>query len=114
MDLHTHSIASGHHNLDTVTMLAERASKIGLEYLGITDHAPKMQGCASVSYFRNLRYADRTLYGVKILYGAELNVLDKNGSVDLTSDVLEGLDFAIAGLHKQLFKPKNKEENTFF
>ena len=112
MDLHTHSIASGHHNLDTVTMLAERASKIGLEYLGITDHAPKMQGSASVSYFRNLRYADRTLYGVKILYGAELNVLDKNGSVDLYSDVLEGLDFAIAGLHKQLFKPKNKEENT--
>ncbi|MBQ7373866.1 MAG: PHP domain-containing protein [Clostridia bacterium] len=112
MDLHTHSIASGHHTVDTVTSLAKKASKIGLDYLGITDHAPKMTGTASVNYFRNLRYADRTLYGVKMLYGVELNVLDENGNVDLDEDVLQGLDFAIAGLHKQTFKPKSKRENT--
>lgn len=112
MDLHTHSIASGHHTLDTLTTLAKSAQKKGLEYLGVTDHAPKMQGSANVSYFRNLRYADKTLYGVKMLYGVELNVLDENGNTDLPKDVLEGLDYAIAGLHKQTFKPKNKEENT--
>ena len=63
MDLHTHSIASGHHTEDTVTALAKRAKELGLEYLGITDHAPKMQGAASVNYFRNLRYSDKSIYG---------------------------------------------------
>ncbi len=112
MDLHTHSIASGHHTLDTVTTLAKRAKELGLEYLGITDHAPKMQGSANVNYFRNLHYADRVIHGVKILYGAELNVLNESGEIDLSADVLDGLDYAIASLHKQVFKPKSKEENT--
>jgi putative hydrolase len=112
MDLHTHSIASGHHTLDTVTTLAKRAKELGLEYLGITDHAPKMQGAASVNYFRNLRYCDRAIHEVKILYGAELNVLSESGEIDLPADVLDGLDYTIASLHKQVFKPKSKEENT--
>ena len=113
MDLHTHSIASGHHTLDTITTLAESAQKMGLEYLGVTDHAPKMQGSANVSYFRNLKYANKHLYGVKMLYGVELNVCGESGEIDLPSTVLEGLDYAIAGLHKQTFKPKSREENTF-
>ena len=112
MDLHTHSIASGHHTNDTVTTLAKRAKEQGLEYLGITDHAPKMQGSANVNYFRNLRYSDKAIHGVKILYGVELNVLTEQGEIDLPADVLDGLDYAIASLHKQTFKPKNKEENT--
>ena len=85
---------------------------MGFEYLGITDHAPKMQGSTNVNYFRNLHYADRVIHGVKILYGAELNVLNESGEIDLSADVLDGLDYAIASLHKQVFKPKSKEENT--
>lgn len=112
MDLHTHTVASGHHTKDTLTTLAKRAKNLGLEYLGVTDHAPKMQGAASESYFRNLHYCDKVIEGVKILYGVELNVLDTEGNVDLKSDILKGLDFAIAGLHKQVYKPKNEEENT--
>ena len=112
MDLHTHSVASGHHTNDTLTVLAKRAKEMGLEYLGITDHAPKMQGAASESYFRNLRYADKRLHGVKILYGAELNVLNETGEIDLSIDVLRGLDYTVASLHKQVFKPKNVEQNT--
>ena len=112
MDLHTHTVASGHHTLDTLTMLAKRANEKGLTHLGITDHAPKTNGSASESYFRNLRYADRRLFGVNILYGVELNVLNEKGEIDLPTDILDGLDYAIAGLHKQPFTPKSKEENT--
>lgn len=112
MDLHTHSIASGHYTKDTVTTLAKRAKEMGFEYLGITDHAPKMQGSASVNYFRNLRYSNRVIHDVKILYGVELNVLNVKGEIDLENDVLENLDYAIASLHKQVFKPKSEEENT--
>ena len=112
MDLHTHTLSSGHHTQDTLTDLAKRAKEKGFTHLGITDHAPKMQGSASVNYFRNLRYCDRYVHGVRILYGVELNVLDPTGTVDLDSDVLEGLDYALASLHKQTFKPQDIRQNT--
>ena len=111
-DLHTHTLASGHHTADTLTMMAERAKNLGFSYLGITDHAPKMQGSATVSYFRNLKYADKKLYGVNILYGAELNVITTDGDIDLPWDVLESLDFCLASLHQKTFPPKDKEKNT--
>ena len=112
MDLHTHTIASGHYTSDTLTALAERAKNKGLSHLGITDHAPKLNGSASLSYFRNLRYSDKILYGVNMLYGVELNILNSNGDVDLPSDILAGLDYAIASLHQQTFTPKSEEDNT--
>ena len=111
-DLHIHSIASGHHTTDTVTTLAKRAAELGLERIGITDHAPKMAGAASVNYFRNLKYADKQLFGVNVLYGAELNVVGKCGGVDLPEDVLCALDYTIASIHKEVFRPSTEEVNT--
>ncbi len=43
IDLHTHSIASGH-ALNTVYEMALVASRIGVTHLGITDHGPSMKG----------------------------------------------------------------------
>lgn len=111
-DFHTHTIASGHHTTDTLTAMAEEASKRQLLYLGITDHAPKMPGAASESYFRNLKYCDKRLYGVNILYGAELNVLSAKGTVDLPTDILKELDYAIASLHEKTLKPGSESANT--
>ena len=111
-DFHTHTIASGHHTTDTLTAMAEEASKRQLLYLGITDHAPKMPGAASDSYFRNLKYCDKRLYGVNMLYGAELNVLSAKGTVDLPTDILKELDYAIASLHEKIIKPGSESANT--
>lgn len=112
VDFHTHTIASGHHTTDTLTTLAEEASKRGLKYLGVTDHAPKMPGAASESYFMNLKYCDKKLYGVNILYGAELNVLNKAGEVDLPSEILKTLDYSIASLHKDAIRPAGEKLDT--
>lgn len=112
IDFHTHTIASGHHTTDTLTTLAEEAAKRGLKYLGVTDHAPKMPGAASESYFMNLKYCDKKLYGVKILYGAELNVLNKAGEVDLPSEILKTLDYSIASLHKDVIRPAGEKLDT--
>lgn len=111
-DFHTHTIASGHYTTDTVTFMAEEAFKRGILYLGITDHAPKMPGAANASYFRNLKYCDKKLYGVNILYGAELNVLNEKGEVDLPEDILRNLDYAIASLHKDAIKPRSENLDT--
>ncbi len=112
IDFHTHTIASGHHTTDTLTTMAEEASERQLLYLGITDHAPKMQGSASESYFRNLKYCDKRLYGVNMLYGAELNVLNAKGAVDLPADILGELDYAIASLHEKIIRPASESANT--
>ncbi len=111
-DVHTHSVSSGHHTKDTITDLAKKAAEIGLKYLCITEHAPAMIGTTNASYFRNLRYAPKERFGVKIIYGAELNVINQNGDVDLDGDVLSCLDFSIASLHKDVFKPSSESADT--
>ena len=112
MDLHTHSIASGHHTTDTVTDMAREAKKRGLEYLGITEHAPAMIGACGKSYFSSLSYSDKKLFGVNILYGAELNVLSRDGKVDLEKADCRNLVYTIASLHKDVFRPQSEEVNT--
>lgn len=112
IDTHTHTVASGHHTTDTIVKLAEKASEKGLVYLCVTDHAPAMPGAAKASYFMNLKYCERERYGVKLLYGAELNVLGADGSVDLDDEITDTLDFCIASLHKDVFRPATEAENT--
>ena len=103
-DLHTHSISSGHHTTDTITDLARAAAARGLRLLGVTDHGPAMSGAPTSAYFRGLAGAPRTRFGVRLLYGAELNILDEQGNVDLPSDILSTLDYAAAGIHTPIFR----------
>lgn len=112
-DPHIHSIASGHGSLATITDLAKKASRIGLKAIGITDHGPATLCSSRASYFRNLAYAPRKRCGIDILYGIELNILDKDGTVDLDDNVLKSLDFAIISMHQPNYKPGSVEENTF-
>ena len=75
LDIHTHTIASGH-AYNTIYEMAQSASRKGLALLGISDHGPAMEGSASKHYFRSGRCIPRELYGVKILFGCELNIMD--------------------------------------
>lgn len=112
-DPHIHSISSGHASQSTITDLAKKASSIGLHMIGITDHGPATLCSGKVSYFRNLAYAPKKRCGIDILYGVELNILDKNGTVDLEDEILETLDYAIISMHSPTYKSGSTEENTF-
>lgn len=46
------------------------------------------------------------------MIGAELNILDNGGSVDLDHDILKHLDYAIVSMHPQTFKPSTAADNT--
>lgn len=50
-------------------------------------------------YFLNFRVIDREIYGVRVMMGAELNVMDFDGTVDLSPKLLNNLDMAIASQH---------------
>ncbi|MGN0304585.1 MAG: PHP domain-containing protein [Lachnospiraceae bacterium] len=111
-DLHTHTISSGHGSTDTLTDLARAAAARGLTALGISDHGPATSGSASASYFQNLRLAQKKRFGVKMLYGVELNILNLRGDVDLEDSLLSALDYAIISIHPPTFTPWEHKDLT--
>lgn len=111
LDLHTHTIASGH-AYNTLREMAKAASDKGLSVLGITEHAPKMPGTCHSFYFHNLKTVPRELYGIRLLLGSEVNIMDFEGNIDLEERDLKGMDIIIASLHTPCIKPGSIKENT--
>ena len=111
VDLHTHTIASGH-AYNTIYEMVQGAVSRGAELLGISDHAPAMAGSATKHYFRGSHHVPRQMFGIPVLFGAELNILDYNGGVDLDERFTEFLDYTIASLHISCVKPGTLLENT--
>ena len=111
-DIHTHTIASGHASTATITDMAKAAASKNLKMLGISDHGPATCGGGKPSYFRSLSYAQKERLGVEMLYGAEANILNNEGKLDLEDSILAKLDYVIASIHKPVKKPGTPEENT--
>lgn len=111
LDAHTHTIASGH-AYSTLLENVSYAAENGIELLGITDHAPAMEGGTQPSYFINFSTIPREIKGVQVRMGAELNIIDYDGKVDLDKFYLERMDYAIASLHPPCIPFGTLEENT--
>lgn len=111
MDVHTHTTASGHAYSTWIENI-DAAKAAGLELIGISDHAPHMPGSCPNFYFVNFKVIPRDAYGIKLLLGVELNILDYSGSTDLPAQFLKGTDYAIASLHSPCIDSGSVEENT--
>ncbi len=111
-DMHTHSIASGHGTSCTISDMAKQAAARGIRLLGITDHGPATLAAGTPSYFRSLTFSPRKRFGIELLYGVELNILDAEGHLDLNDELLTKLDYAIASMHAANFRPGTCQENT--
>ena len=83
VDLHTHSLISGH-ALNTVDELAREARKKKMHLLGIVEHGPSMEGTPHEGYFWISDKLNK-LYGIEILLGVEANIISENGEIDLNS-----------------------------
>lgn len=111
VDVHTHTIMSGH-AYSTLTEMVSAAQEKGLEIFGITEHAPMIPGTCADIYFRNLHVVPRKWGNMRLLLGAELNILDTKGRLDLDESTCRMLDFCIAGIHKLCWDGGTREENT--
>ena len=111
LDLHTHTIASGH-AYSTMQEMAKSSSEKNLKILGITEHSPGIPGTCDPIYFRNLHIIPREMYGVRLLLGSELNIIDYNGNLDLSPSYYELMDLRIAGIHSLCYTPGNIDQNT--
>lgn len=111
-DLHTHTIASGHGTTDTISDLAKAASVRGLTLLGISDHGPASAGSAGLSYFRSLALAPENRLGIRICYGAEANIINNRGDLDIPDELLQLLDYCIISMHRPIYTSGSIQENT--
>lgn len=111
LDVHTHTIASGH-AFSTLQEMVKAASEKGLKLYGITEHSPGIPGTCDPIYFRNLHVVPRRMYGVDLLLGAEINILDTEGHIDMDEAMLRILDIRIAGIHSLCYTPGTHAENT--
>ena len=111
LDVHTHTIVSGH-AFSTLQEMVHQAAHLGLDILGITEHAPGIPGTCDPIYFRNIHVVPRQLEGVRLMLGAELNILDTEGHLDLDENYYKLLDLRIAGIHVLCWKGGTREENT--
>lgn len=111
LDVHTHTIVSGH-AFSTLQEMVAAAQEKHLDILGITEHAPSVPGTCHPIYFRNLHVVPRRMGKLRLLLGAELNILDTRGTLDLDEDIYRMLDIRIAGIHAQCWQGGSPQENT--
>lgn len=111
LDVHTHTIVSGH-AFSTLTEMVTEARHKGLKIYGITEHAPSLPGTCHHIHFRNLHVVPRQWGDMRLLLGAELNILDTNGTLDKDEGYFDCLDIRIAGIHSLCWKGGTKDENT--
>ena len=111
IDTHTHTLASGH-AYNTINEMVKTAADKGLKGLAITEHAPQMPGTCHLFYFQNLRVVPRKRYGIELLLGTELNIMNEDGEVDIPEETLKTLDIAIASMHTPCFKGERTVEKV--
>lgn len=110
MDLHTHTIASGH-AFSTLKENIVQAKERGLKVLGISDHSKGMPGASGPIYFGNFKVIKEEIMGVRILKGIEANIVDYDGTIDADVE-LRYLDYVIASIHSPCFTCGSEAENT--
>lgn len=111
LDTHCHTLASGH-AYSTIQEMALQAKAIGFELIALTEHGPAMPSGANLLYFDNLKVLPKKIYDVEILKGAEVNILDYDGTLDIPECTLMNLDFVIASLHPPCLPAGTVEEHT--
>lgn len=111
LDVHTHTIASGH-AYSTITEMAKAASEIGIKLLGITDHANGMPGTCHDFYFANFEVIPRRMFGIELMMGSEINIVDYEGGLSLSNRFIDGLDLRIAGIHPHCYTYGTIRQNT--
>jgi len=111
LDLHTHTIMSGH-AFSTLQEMVAAARDKGVQYLGITEHGPALPGACNTIYFRNLNVVPKVIDGVHMMMGAELNILNPHGDLDMDEFFYKKMSHRIAGIHLLCWTPGTRSQNT--
>lgn len=111
VDIHTHTLVSGHAYSTLNEMVAAGKAK-GLKVIANTDHGPKMPGGPHIYHFYNLRAIPKFIDGIRVLKGAEANIINYKGKIDIPEPVFKELEFIIASFHYPCLKPSKPKKVT--
>lgn len=114
LDVHTHSIASGH-AYSTVREMVQVAKEKGLKLLGFAEHGPAMPGTCHEIYFWNCGRIRSEVFNneIDVINGVELNIIDFTGKTDITPRMRSNVAYAIASLHDVCINAGTREQNTY-
>ena len=96
---------------DSIDAMARAAREQGFEYIAITDHTRglAMAGGADETklrrQMREIARLDRTLDGIRVLSGAEVNIT-RDGGLDVADETLAALDVVGIAVHSHLGLPR--------
>lgn len=111
LDVHTHTIASGH-SYSSMNEMVNEANAKGLQLLGMVEHDVGIPGTCDPIYFKNYHVVPRVFNGLKIILGIEVNILDYDGKLSISDDLYQCVDYCMAGIHFHCYKPGSIEQNT--
>jgi DNA polymerase (family X) len=104
-DLQMHTTASdGKHSIE---QMAETARQLGHKYIAITDHSKSvtiangLDEKRAAAHIKNLRAADAKGPGIRILVGAEVDIL-KDGALDYSEEILAQLQVVVCSIHSYM------------
>jgi DNA polymerase (family 10) len=106
---HVHTNASD--GRATLEQMADAAMELGLSYLGISDHSKssvQANGLDERRLEKQMAEIDRlneTFEDFKLFKGVECDIL-KDGSLDLSDEILSRLDFVVASVHASFAMPE--------
>lgn len=110
-DTHTHTDSSDH-AYGTVLENLMLAKKKGLKMICITNHGPQMPDAPHEWHFHCLKELPDEFDGVRLIKGAEANILDVEGNLDIPVNIQQELDMMIASIHGPCYDVKTTEEHT--
>ncbi len=101
-EIHMHTVETDGKN--TIEEMAMAARERGYEYIAITDHtknlafANGLDDKRAVEHIKRIRKANEQIDDIRILAGAEVDILP-DGALDLSDSVLEEMDVVVASVH---------------
>ncbi len=104
-DLQMHTTASDGKN--SIEEMARAAHALGHSYIALTDHskavtvANGLDEKRTLEQIRKIREAQARVDGIRLFAGSEVDIL-KDGSLDLSDDVLAQLDVVVCSIHSYM------------
>lgn len=117
IDLHLHTIASGHAQC-TVYEYIKRAEELHMKMIGISDHStcgPNTHTLVDSVYLATLSRIPKTVNNIRILKGVEANIVNVDGDLDVSKKLIieKTLDYVLVNFHLgRGYESQGKAKNT--
>ncbi|MBN2534586.1 MAG: PHP domain-containing protein [Spirochaetales bacterium] len=113
IDLHIHTVASGH-GMNTLYEIVKTANEKKMKAIAITDHGPKSVNGPAEAYFYVLCCRVPSIIdSIHIIKGIEANILDVSGKTDIPGSLLPHFDLILAYMHPiTMYRDQGIKNNT--